>query len=508
MKFAEKLDFLMNVTKASNSALSLYTTLDASYISRLRHGQRGIPKDTACIRAIAAYFSRHCVEEYQKKALCDALRLSSLPTEPGLVELICDWLTQELAQMESVRSFLNGFSNCRARRDMAEPQPLQPPAFRPEAELFYGVEGKRQAVVHFLSEVILCPEPQTLFLFSDEPMDWMTADAAFAAQWASLMFGALARGNRIKIIHTVSRNLDEMLAAISHWMPLYMTGLIEPYFYPKKRDGLFRQTRFIAPKTGAVISDSVGDSANVATNVLFRSRRTIETYVLEFSRYLALCRPLMRIFAGQDEQSFLDTLAEFEKEPADILIKTSSLSMLTMPEDVAQGIAERMGEAHRRLLPFQSARIARFEKLLRTNSVTEIIRLPAPEDAVEGRVPAAFSDLLAGITVCYTSEEFLRQLVRLKTLLETCPNFHVCFVADMNETRYMVYAKEDTGALVIKTSTPPVVLAMNESNMTAAFWDFLKSMVGERAYSSPDNAASAHTLGAYMEKLRACMQRP
>ncbi len=36
MTFAEKLDFLMNITQTSNSALAHAATLDASYISRLR----------------------------------------------------------------------------------------------------------------------------------------------------------------------------------------------------------------------------------------------------------------------------------------------------------------------------------------------------------------------------------------------------------------------------------------------------------------------------------------
>jgi hypothetical protein len=81
-----------------------------------------------------------------------------------------------------------------------------------------------------------------LLLFSDEATDWMTADQTFASKWASLMVQLLSKGNRIKIIHTVSRDLDEMLNAIRQWMPLYMTGLIEPYFYPKKRDGIFKRT--------------------------------------------------------------------------------------------------------------------------------------------------------------------------------------------------------------------------------------------------------------------------
>ena len=56
MLFYEKLDFLMNITKTTNSALSLYINFDASHISRLRRGQRNVSKNEACIKAMALYF--------------------------------------------------------------------------------------------------------------------------------------------------------------------------------------------------------------------------------------------------------------------------------------------------------------------------------------------------------------------------------------------------------------------------------------------------------------------
>ena len=44
MSFAEKLNFLMDVTKTPNSALAHNVALDASYISRLRNGSRKLPR--------------------------------------------------------------------------------------------------------------------------------------------------------------------------------------------------------------------------------------------------------------------------------------------------------------------------------------------------------------------------------------------------------------------------------------------------------------------------------
>ncbi len=66
----------------------------------------------------------------------------------------------------------------------------------------------------------------------------------------------------------------------------------------------------------------------------------------------------------------------------------------------------------------------------------------------------------------------------------------------------MAYVKEDLGVIVAKTSQPPVVLAINEGNLTAAFWDFLKNMVDEKAYAALDKAKAITNLQAYLVKLK------
>lgn len=82
-------------------------------------------------------------------------------------------------------------------------------------------------------------------------MAWLYEDAAFAARWAELFTRVLMQGNRVRIIHTVARDMNEMLEAVTKWIPIYMTGAVEPYCYPRLRDGLFRRTLFIAPRTAA-----------------------------------------------------------------------------------------------------------------------------------------------------------------------------------------------------------------------------------------------------------------
>ncbi len=506
MQFSEKLDFLMNITKTTNSALSLNIKLDASHISRLRRGQRRALKDEACIKAMASFFSRHCEADYQRKAVSDALNIGQFSFDADKVsDLIVDWLRDEKTnELKTVGNFLTGFSSAAQRVIPAIdiPEKTLNKTNTKGISVFYGVDGKRQAVICFLSAVLARKKPQTLLLFSDETTDWMTEDREFTMKWASLMSQVLKKGHKIKIIHTISRDLDEMLNAISQWMPLYMTGAIEPYFYPKKRDGIFKQTLFIAPETVAVVSSSVGYMLNQAANLLFKDTSAIKAFEEEFYQYLKLCKPLMHIFTSKDQKEYYDTLLEFEKEESHSIIKTESLSLLTMPKAVASSIVSRLEENALDLIDCHKSRIVLFENTLRINHVSEIIQLPDVNTVIASKVKVAFSDMLSGSTAYYTAEEYILHLEHLVFLLKNYDKFHVYLTVNIAEELYMVYAKEDLGVIVAKTSAPPVVLAINENNMTAAFWDFLKSMICEKDFHEPNNAETIKKLTEYIQLLK------
>jgi hypothetical protein len=328
-------------------------------------------------------------------------------------------------------------------------------------------------------------------------MTWLTEDAAFTMQWASWMTQVITRGNKIKIIHTVSRNLDEMLAAIKEWMPLYMTGAIEPYYYPKKRDGIFRRTLFIAPQTAAVISTSVGSMSAEAANFLVRDKKAITTLAEEFHHYLMLCRPLIRIYTSRERQVYSEMLSEFEREEADAILITDALSVLTMPMVVAEHLVDTLSHENKsRSLEYFMRRTDHFTQSLSNSRFTELIRLPELAAIKAGKVRVAFSDMMDFEDLFYTADDFRLHLENIVTLLESYDNYQVVLLKDSGDENYMLYVKEELGAMVAKTSAPTAIIAVNESNMTAAFWDFLSHKIDK---SNGDPLSKRKSL----EKLRA-----
>jgi hypothetical protein len=496
MTFAEKLDLLMKITNTSNIVLARTIAVDASFISRLRRGDRTPARNVTYLQAMAEYFARNCRAEYQRTALWNAIINSSQirPSETDSLKslelMIYKWLNEkESPAADSINAFLNGIVNFQFKKK--EPAAVAeidntPYHTASEFEVFYGVKGKQTAVLTFLSLVLKNKNPQTLLLYSDEDMGWLTVDQEFTAQWASLLLQFLKSGNRIKIIHSINRNFDEMLRGIKEWVPLYMTGAIEPYYYPKNRDGLFHQTLFIAPDTpAAVTSSSVGSGTQNAANFLFTNNETVKALSEEYNNFLHLCRPLMHISTPFNIKEYLSLLAEFEDEKTKTILKADGLTNITMPLSVMNSIMTRLEIPEKeQLLSCHQKRTEKFFEHIQKFNFTVICSLPDPEQILNGEVAVNFSDTLSETQLFYTPDEYRQHLLGIIHLLENYDNFSLYLTNDKHMEGVIVYVREDVGVLVIKTLMPSVVFAINESNMTAAFWDYFHVFLNKESKST------------------------
>ena len=71
MKFSDKFDFLMKITGTKNSAIAKQLSLDPSYISRIRRGERSLAKNEDYVKNISGYFARRFRNGENIKMLSD-----------------------------------------------------------------------------------------------------------------------------------------------------------------------------------------------------------------------------------------------------------------------------------------------------------------------------------------------------------------------------------------------------------------------------------------------------
>ncbi len=481
---AEKLDFLMRVTDTRNSALARALNFDASYISRIRGGKRGLPKNQPFLAPAAAYFARRLRDAYQRGTAAAAV----CPGQPWPGD-------QEQAEL----LLLTWLS----RDETVPPTILPPPPYEPtvlphagaELRCYYGNAGKREAVLTFLNELYGTGLPYTLLLCSDEDMTWLYEDSGFVRSWTALMLQLISRGSRVRIIHTVSRASGEMMEAIRKWIPLYVSGAIESYYYPKLRDGIFRRTLFIAQGCSAVTSCSVGEQTEQMLNLLLRDPAAVRALELEFQAFFSRCKPLMQLYQAANRDGFWLALTEFERADADWIIAQSVPTIYTMPESAAQSMARRSGG--KRLLARHAEAVERFRtQLARGRQITEVMRLPEVRDVRERQAVIPLSELFGSHALSYTVEEYRAQLQNMLRLLREEPGYHLALV-DQFPQGLLLHAKEDVGSLLATTAPSVTAAFLQEPRLNAACWAYLRQMADD----SLDRAQTIRTLERCLQLL-------
>ncbi|MBQ8967217.1 helix-turn-helix transcriptional regulator [Ruminococcus sp.] len=288
--FGRKLTALMDLVNISNSKLSRALSVDASYISRMKNGERIPRKSTGMMMRLCTVLAERMTEQNKLEQVSGLLGVRA--DEAHLAELIYIWLYDHgmPANVQAVKSFIEQMNIPRSQGSLPPVSFNVPPVLIQER--YSGNAGLQQAVIRFLSSVSE-NRSREILLYSDHRMDWLSGD--FKELWAAMMLSCLRNGTRIKIIHNVERGVNEMIQAIISWMPLYLTGLIEPYYSTRPAGDRFTCTIFLDPENACVQSFSVRDMADEAEYRYITDRESLGKCRRSYDALLSRCRPLVKI---------------------------------------------------------------------------------------------------------------------------------------------------------------------------------------------------------------------
>lgn len=472
--FAAKFNAIMNIAGVTNSMAGRSVAISGSHIGRLRHGVRALPKNHDFLLPLCYYISQHITEDYQLTALKELTGLDKIPTTEEMAAFLEKWLLNDV-YFPGADLLVTNFSNFKFE---LSPKPKQTPTssegLQEDTPYYYGNAGKRQAVIRFFNMILQTSRPQTLLLFSDEPFTWLYEDMAFAKQWRALFIAVLQQGNRVKIVHTINRDFNEMMEALSKWIPVYMTGAIEPYYYPHLRDGVSKRTLFIAPKTAAIVSSSIQHHTEGMLHFFVTERPAIAALVEEFNHFFSLCRPLMKILTPQKLQNFFVEQERIGEKMGNGMISCAMPFLFAMPEEMAKRIAEEKNAPafyelwHRSFIAFQRS--------IKENHLTGVVM--TREALLSQMVPLA--PALACLTFpegfSYSVEDYHAHFNALEQLAKHHENFTLV-QNDQLPLNMLMFYKEDARVMMVKSSDYPIAFIFDEYHLVEALGTYMKKQI-------------------------------
>jgi len=111
------------------------------------------------------------------------------------------------------------------------------------------------------------------------------------------------------------------------------------------------------------------------------------------------------------------------------------------------------------------------------------------------------SDYFCGSPGYYTVSDLTAHIRNIIRYLKDFSNYHVSVIESGQNKGYILYAKEGSGVLVSKTSPPSVTFIIKESNLTAAFWDYLDRKADTGWITEASRNETIAVLEKYIESL-------
>ena len=492
--FGEKLGAAMELTGLSNIRMGKLLNIDPSYISRFRSGLRSPKANPKMMSDICVTLTERAASHGKLSALA---RLTGSEAEStadceSISDSVYEWLysderTDETPLVQGLIDQIGSFSADIIKPPLSFEEATDEDIISEDISAYYGLAGLQRAVIRFLGNVFRRGEKE-LYLYSDQNMDWMTADPYFRAKWASLMILCVTNGTRISIIHNINRDLSEMAAAIKSWLPLYPSGMIKSYYCKLRAGERFSTTLFLCPGYACISGSNAAGTENEKGMYRFDTDRSqLTAYKNTYNELLEHSGELARTYLTD----YIEGTDGYDDLPLSVISYT--LSLATMPEDTLLSILDRSGKDMAEI-----TRITELHKKLscltehhaRDCRLHEFAPLPADEELFGGRVIAD----IPGCSLSYTPKEYADHIRNIISFLENYTNYRFFIVPEAPFEEISIIVSERSVA-VTRRKAPYVTILFEHPDLCRAFSAYTER-IGEQY--KQDKLTVRHRLEQYL----------
>ena len=459
-QFGERFSAVMEISELSNIALSRKAHVDPSLISRYRSGLRSPASNPDIAELLSSVLFKTISESGRIEALSHIMNVPQKNVnEESLNEWLCESVQNTDTSFASTERLLGALEShmipTRNNLSSEDLQLLSEPISEPRS-LYKGYKGFREAVVRFLKEAER-DHAKELLLFSNQNMEWMIEDPVFLRKWGLLMAKCIKGGTKIRIIHNIDRHLEEMNSAIISWLPLYMTGMIEPYYSTLSTGSLFSRTIFLNPGTSCLNASLTIGTEREASYHYDTERSRLDDMFVQFMGILNNSKPLVTISDNDDTILSAGNLYIIQPSP----------SLISMPYETACSFNSDM-------ILNKWKRINELQKDLFEHRIYECITIPDPDELKSGLL--ASECIPGGKREYYTPDAYRSHIRNMISLMDTYPGYRPIILPEMPFKNMQLLISEDNVS-VTATNEPFMVTSFTHPLMCQAFANYADKFI-------------------------------
>lgn len=328
----------------------------------------------------------------------------------------------------------------------------------PTSRRYFGEDGMKSAELDFLRAAALLPAGADVYMYSDMPMDSLANDKTFAKRFVLGMASVLKKGHKVHQIHDLDRPASEMMEGLIGWVPLYMTGQIDPYYMPDNNNKLYR--RLIRYTDSAALwGECTGSDLSTASFYGTRNRSELPVYKGRCEHIFDSARPLMNIYTKENQSelySFLHKVAA--SEPSGGFRRILSAPPLhTITDDLLERIASDNNISDTTdMLRYLDIQRSIFEDATGSGTITEYFPLYDKDEFNSHPVTLSLSGLFMDSDIMYTYDTYMEHMELTRRAAALNEHYEIYIKNRYPFRNIQITTDGDKMAMVSKNTVPAI----------------------------------------------------
>ncbi len=391
------------------SELARFLNFDASYLSKIRNGERTPSNKESFIYSITNYIIKKYDNMESKKKLSI---LTGYKEEEINLENIKNWILKNKEDnkidnfLEKLDEFdLNDYIKA-IKFDKLKVPTI--PFYKGKTKTYYGIEEMKKGEIDFFKSTVLSKSKDNVFMCSDMPMEDMAKDIDFGKKWMFAIAMCLKKGLKLNIIHNLDRPFNEMMLGLESWIPIYMTGQVTPYYLKEVKNSIYCHLNYVSA-SAALTGECIKGFHDKGKYYLTVNNKEINYYKEKANLLIKKANPLMNIYREENFDNykiFLLNSAKINCERKRIL---SSLPLFTIKKALLIKMLKRNNinnDDINKILLYKEAEEKNIKSVLKNNVINDIIH-NFNENDFDQNIYLSLDNIFYNQKVKYTYKEYL-----------------------------------------------------------------------------------------------------
>lgn len=478
---------LLTVVPINISDLARFLNYDPSYISRIRNGQRQPANPTEFARKISIFVTKHFQTVEQKAVISSLINcpMEELSNYTDFQDRMTNWLLAGSgAVKDSMTVFLekldefnlNEYIHSIHFNELKIPSvPFQIPISR----TYWGIKEMMESELDFLKATVLSKSTAPVIMYSDMPMKEMAKDPEFPKKWMFGMAMMLKKGLHLYQIHNLDRSFDEMMLGLESWIPMYMTGLISPYYLKNVQNNTFLHLLKVSG-SAALSGEAITGCHENGKYYLTKSKREVAYYQRRADELLKNADSLMDIYRSEREAELNTFLISDIRKSGKRRGIRSTLPLYTISAELLERILIRHdidGKQKQRIRKHVKAQKERIVSILESETLEDEVPALTPEEFSKNPPVLDLSGIFCETNLPYSEEEYRMHMSDTKAFARKNPNYILRISTTHAFHNLQILVHEGQWAMISKSKAPAIHFIIHHPKLRNAIENFIPPIV-------------------------------